>query len=205
MHDASIKKTCLIRVTARRQHYSHLEPHLCLSVCLSFTVFPITFPSLSSCFRQVLFTTSFSLSSHSLTSSLAFVTMFDAPHVCLITFFLPTCCNFCHSLCLCRLAFGRMAQRWHYSNLFCHPALPLSSFPLCHSISSRSLFSAQAHYNYLHLLSDSTWLSLSLLLSVSVPIFAFPFISTLIALARTFYPSAPPPFTTRSHSQLLKY
>lgn len=158
MHDASIKKeTCLIRVTAQRQHYSHLDP---TSVCLSFTVFPISFPFFSP------------LPSHPLTFSLAFVTMFDAPHFRLITFFLPTCCNFCHSLRLCHLTFGRMAQRWHYSNPFCHPALPLSSFPLCRSISSRSLFSAQAHYSYLHLLSDATWLSLSLLLSVSVPIFA---------------------------------
>lgn len=81
--------------------------------------------------------------------------------------------------------FRRMTPGWHYSNPLCHPALPLSPpFPLCSAISSRTLFSAQPHYSYLHLLSDATWLSLSLSLSVSVPIFASIYLH-LVAVART--------------------
>lgn len=62
--------------------------------------------------------------------------------------------------------FRLMSQRWHYSNpsvssVYLSPHfLSVSS---CLSISFHSLFSAQAHYSYLHLLSDVTC-SLSLCL-----------------------------------------
>lgn len=108
------------------------------------------------------------------------------------------------ALPLCHLALGASHRDGITQTL-----LSASSASLLVSFVSLDLipFSAQAHYSYLHLLSDATWLSLSRSLFVSVPIFASIYLH-LIAVARTqsvtssfptlllplSYPSFLPPF-----------
>lgn len=62
-------------------------------------------------------------------------------------------CNFCHSLpSLSVISLWAHGTEMALLKPLCHPTLPLPSFS---PLSFHSLFSAQAHYSYLHLLSDN--------------------------------------------------
>lgn len=132
----------LIRVTAQRQHYSRLAQPLSIFLPPS----SVSFPSLSSVsigFSLRVLPVTCHPQSFPFISPAHFlsVTVFDSPHLLLITFSLHVTCNF--------------YPPTHTHTLFSFPLHFLSTF-------LSDAFSTPTYHSYLHHLSNFSWLCLTL-------------------------------------------